>query len=78
MFDELATEKRVRWHDKTNTFIGVCRQHGSKISLRFDSQDDLDELFRALETTELRDAVHYAGEVSVIQSVHLLILLSTI
>ncbi|KAJ7932254.1 hypothetical protein B0H13DRAFT_1593515, partial [Mycena leptocephala] len=24
MFDELATEKRVRWHDKTNTFIGVC------------------------------------------------------
>ncbi|KAJ7877824.1 hypothetical protein B0H13DRAFT_1892981 [Mycena leptocephala] len=62
MFDELATEKRVRWHDKT-TFIGVCRQHGSKILLRLDSQDDLDELFRALETTELRDAVHYAGNV---------------
>ncbi|KAJ7927902.1 hypothetical protein B0H13DRAFT_2552011 [Mycena leptocephala] len=65
MFDELATEKRVRWHDKTNTFIGVCRQHGSKISLQFDSQDDLDELFRALETTESRDAVHYAGEATV-------------
>jgi hypothetical protein len=78
MFDELATEKRVRWHDKTNTFIGVCRQHGSKISLRFDSQDDLDELFRALETTEPRDAVHYAGEVSVIQSVHILISLTII
>ncbi|KAJ7193500.1 hypothetical protein GGX14DRAFT_378862 [Mycena pura] len=66
LFDELATEKRIRWDDKTNSFIGVCRQHASKISLQFNSEHDLEELFRALEKTETHAAeVHYAGEATV-------------
>lgn len=33
MFDEIATEKRIRWDSKTNQFPGVCREHASKVSL---------------------------------------------
>ncbi|KAF7371921.1 hypothetical protein MVEN_00049800 [Mycena venus] len=65
MFDELATEKRIRWDDKTNNFIGVCRQHGRRVSLQFNSENDLTELFRALESTVPEDVVHYAGEATV-------------
>ncbi|KAK7007633.1 hypothetical protein R3P38DRAFT_2553314 [Favolaschia claudopus] len=65
MFDELATEKRIRWDDKTNNFLGVCRQHGSKVSLQFNNERDLEELFRALESKIPEDAVHYAGEATV-------------
>jgi hypothetical protein len=63
MFDELATEKRIRWDDKTNNFLGVCRQHGRRVSLQFNHENDLEELFRHLETDDERQAVHYAGEV---------------
>ena len=28
MFDELATEKRIRWDPKTNCFLGLCRVLG--------------------------------------------------
>ncbi|KAK7001931.1 hypothetical protein R3P38DRAFT_3326830 [Favolaschia claudopus] len=65
MFDELATEKRIRWDDKTNNFLGVCRQHGSKVSLQFNNERDLEELFRALESKNPDDAVHYAAEATV-------------
>jgi len=27
MFDEVATEKRIRWDPKTNFFIGACTRH---------------------------------------------------
>ncbi|KAJ7092187.1 hypothetical protein C8R44DRAFT_554520, partial [Mycena epipterygia] len=66
MFDELATEKRIRWDHKTNNFLGVCRQHASKVSLQFNSDQDLEELFRSLAKTDTRDPeVHYAGEATV-------------
>ncbi|KAJ7648621.1 hypothetical protein DFH06DRAFT_997187 [Mycena polygramma] len=66
MFDEIATEQRIRWDDKTNNFLGVCRAHGSKVSLQFNGEQDADELFRALSKTEGREAeVHYAGEATV-------------
>ncbi|KAJ6591766.1 hypothetical protein DFH09DRAFT_1073628 [Mycena vulgaris] len=62
MYDEIATEKRVRWDPKTNNFLGVCREHGNKVSLQFNGEQDLEELFRAKE----EDKVHFAGEVIVI------------
>ncbi|KAK7016164.1 hypothetical protein R3P38DRAFT_2543037 [Favolaschia claudopus] len=65
MFDELATEKRIRWDDKTNNFLGVCRQHGHRVSLQFNNEDDLEELFRALDSTVPTQAVHHAGEATV-------------
>lgn len=59
MFDEIATEKRLRWDDKTNNFLGVCREHGKLTSLEFQSEDDMEEVFRSLE----KDEVHYSTEV---------------
>lgn len=59
MFDELATEKRIRWDQKTNHFLGVCREHAHKTSLEFVNEGDMEELFRAIDN----DEVHYAKEV---------------
>jgi hypothetical protein len=64
MFDELATEKRIRWDPKTNFFLGVCRQHAHKTSTEFINEGDLEELFRHLNTVD-DDEVHYAAEVRI-------------
>jgi len=37
----LAIEKRPRWDDKSNKFLGVCREHGHATSLEFTNEDDL-------------------------------------
>ena len=63
MFDELATEKRIRWDLKTNYFLGVCRQHAHKTSMEFINEGDLEELFRRLDSSSESEKVHYAGEV---------------
>ena len=60
MFDELATEKRVRWDPKTNYFLGVCRQHTHKTSTEFVNEGDLEELYWNLDD----GVVHYTAEVS--------------
>ncbi|KAJ7799158.1 hypothetical protein B0H14DRAFT_3092842 [Mycena olivaceomarginata] len=60
MFDEIATERRIRWDPRTNNFLGVCREHANKASLQFNSEKDLEELFRAKEEGK----VHIAGEVT--------------
>lgn len=59
MFDELATEKRIRWDPLTNCFLGVCRQHAHYSSTEFINEDDMVELFRAIDDGE----IHHAGEV---------------
>ncbi|KAJ7862813.1 hypothetical protein B0H14DRAFT_3610853 [Mycena olivaceomarginata] len=61
MFDEIATERRIRWDPRTNNFLGVCRQHADKASLQFNGEKDLEELFRAKEEGK----VHFAGEATV-------------
>ncbi|TEB34890.1 hypothetical protein FA13DRAFT_1588332, partial [Coprinellus micaceus] len=61
MFDEIATEKRIRWDPKTNKFLGVCREHGHQISLEFGGEKDMEGLFKALDSGE----VHYAGEATI-------------
>ncbi|KAJ7749861.1 hypothetical protein B0H14DRAFT_3603375 [Mycena olivaceomarginata] len=68
MYDEIATEKRIRWDHKTNKFLGVCREHAHEVDLHFNSENDLEELFRALPkpNTPLKEAkLHYAGEATV-------------
>ena len=62
MFDELATEKRIRWDSKTNFFLGICRQHAHKASTEFVNEEDMEELFRNLDDGVL----HYAAEVRMI------------
>lgn len=62
MFDEIASEKRVRLEPKTSTFLGVCREHGEKkVSLTFNNEDDLIGLFHAVDD----GTVHYASEVRI-------------
>ena len=59
MFDELATEKRIRWDPKTNFFLGVCQQHASRTSMEFVNEGDMEELYQCLDD----EVVHYAAEV---------------
>jgi len=59
MFDELATEKRIRWDPKTNRFLGICREHVYKTSTEFVNEGDMEELFQNLDNGK----IHYAGEV---------------
>ncbi|KAJ7697289.1 hypothetical protein B0H16DRAFT_1840317, partial [Mycena metata] len=70
MFDEIATEKRIRWDPRTNHFLGVCRQHAHRVGLEFNGERDLDALFDALAKKTGIDGkqdslVHNAGEVTV-------------
>uniref|UniRef100_A0A8H7XJQ8 Zinc finger PHD-type domain-containing protein n=1 Tax=Psilocybe cubensis TaxID=181762 RepID=A0A8H7XJQ8_PSICU len=60
-FDEIATEARIRWDEHTNNFLGVCREHGRRTALEFNSQDDVEELFHCLDKGE----IHYAREATV-------------
>ena len=59
MFDEIATEKRIRWDPKTNYFLGLCREHAHNTATEFINEGDLEELFQALDDGQ----VHHAGEV---------------
>jgi hypothetical protein len=59
MFDEIATEKCPRWDDKTNKFLGICREHGSKTSLSFNSKEDVETLVHDLKCGD----VHLSIEV---------------
>lgn len=61
MFDEIATEKRIRWDPKTNYFLGVCREHAHKTSMEFINEGDMEEVFQNLDDGE----IHHAGEVSI-------------
>ncbi|TFY53533.1 hypothetical protein EVG20_g10072 [Dentipellis fragilis] len=61
MFDELATEKRPRWDDKTNKILGICRECGKGRCLDFSSMDDLQLLFEDLE----KGTIHLASEATV-------------
>ncbi|KAF8216255.1 hypothetical protein K438DRAFT_1901897 [Mycena galopus ATCC 62051] len=61
MFDELATERRIRWDPRTNNFLGVCREHANKASLQFNSKKDLEELFRAKEEGK----IYFTGEATI-------------
>lgn len=61
MFDEIAMEKRLRWDEKTNFFLGVCREHGKQTSLEFNGMEDMEELFGCMERKE----IHIAAEVRI-------------
>ena len=68
MFDELAIEKRPRWDDKSNKFLGVYCEHGHATSLEFTNEDDLVMLREELESRkihlshEVRDHVCHAPD----------------
>ncbi|KAL1674095.1 hypothetical protein EV122DRAFT_221397 [Schizophyllum commune] len=61
MVDEVKIEKRPRWDDKTNQFIGVCRECQAKGGIEFSCQADLDTLFDDIDSGK----VHLASEATV-------------
>lgn len=60
MFDEVATERRLRYDDRTNKVVGLGRETAAKTTLEFNSEDNLDTLFADLECGDVR----LASEVS--------------
>ncbi|KAF9020163.1 hypothetical protein BDZ89DRAFT_1204039 [Hymenopellis radicata] len=61
MFDEISVDKRIRWDDLTNYFLGLCREHGDRVSLEFNGVDEMKELFRSLDCGD----VHYSSEATI-------------
>ncbi|KAJ7364483.1 hypothetical protein DFH08DRAFT_950058 [Mycena albidolilacea] len=41
MLDEIVTERRARYDDRTNPVVGVRREHAIKVPLRLDTEGDL-------------------------------------
>ncbi|KAF5339658.1 hypothetical protein D9758_015582 [Tetrapyrgos nigripes] len=54
--DELAVERRMRYSNQLNKFLGACREHGKLVSLDFNSMEELDELYRAIDGGEVHEA----------------------
>lgn len=44
MLDELKVKEHPCWDDKTNKIVGICREHGAKVSLDYLSKDEADLL----------------------------------
>jgi hypothetical protein len=59
MLDEIATEKRPRWDDRTNHILGLCREHASRTTTVFENQQVLDDIMGCVKD----GSVHYASEV---------------
>ncbi|KAF8997362.1 hypothetical protein BDZ89DRAFT_1122423 [Hymenopellis radicata] len=61
MYDELSTEKRIRWDYVKDCFLGPCRDHAGDMSMTFNTVGDLVELFESLDSGQ----IHYASEATV-------------
>ncbi|KAJ7486985.1 hypothetical protein FB451DRAFT_1026796 [Mycena latifolia] len=61
MLDEIATEKRARYDDRTNKVLGICRQHGYRLPLELKTEDDLNTLCEGVREGK----AHLAGEATV-------------
>jgi hypothetical protein len=60
MIDKIALEKHFQYDNKTNSFLGACREHGEKKNLVFETEDDLKMLFEWVDKAE----VHHMTEVT--------------
>ncbi|THU89600.1 hypothetical protein K435DRAFT_865123 [Dendrothele bispora CBS 962.96] len=56
MFDEIAVEQRIQYDNESNHFLGVCREHGGKTAVEFNTMDDLDELYCGIDDGEIHQA----------------------
>ncbi|KAJ7743230.1 hypothetical protein DFH07DRAFT_869911 [Mycena maculata] len=61
MLDEIATERRARYDDRTNMVVGVCRQHGYKLPLELKTEASLNLLCDGVR----KGKAHLAGEATV-------------
>ncbi|KAF4615995.1 hypothetical protein D9613_011212 [Agrocybe pediades] len=60
--DEIKVQERLRWEPRTNSILGVCREHGGQCSLDFRSMHQADTLLDCLRSK----TVHLATEATVI------------
>ncbi|KAF7369372.1 hypothetical protein MVEN_00265800 [Mycena venus] len=61
IIDEMATERRGRYDDRTNKVVGVCRAHEHKVPLEVETEHDLNTLCAELK----KGSAHLAGEATV-------------
>ncbi|KAJ7774636.1 hypothetical protein DFH07DRAFT_732382 [Mycena maculata] len=61
MLDEITTERRARYDDRTNMVVGVCRQHGYKLPLELKTEASLNLLCDGVR----KGKAHLAGEATV-------------
>ncbi|KAF6746501.1 hypothetical protein DFP72DRAFT_823118 [Ephemerocybe angulata] len=61
MFDELACEKRIRWNQRNDDLLGLCREHGPKVALKFTSAAEPEEAYKAVDKGE----IHLASEATI-------------
>ncbi|EIW78681.1 hypothetical protein CONPUDRAFT_60510, partial [Coniophora puteana RWD-64-598 SS2] len=54
MFDEIKTEGRLRWDDRTNKIVGVAREDAAKVSLEFSAMEELDRICDAVIKGDVR------------------------
>jgi hypothetical protein len=59
MIDEVKCELRLRWDASTNRIIGLCREHSNQLSTEFNTLEDLETVYGALQ----RGDVHRVTEV---------------
>ena len=62
MWDEVSTEKRLRWNAADNLLYGLCREHGHRVNLEFNTVEDVAAVCRGIQ----QDVVHMCSEVSVL------------
>ena len=62
MWDEVATEQRIRWNPRDNRLYGFCREHGKKMCIELNTAEDV---FQAKQAVD-QDEVHICCEMSVI------------
>lgn len=62
MWDEVATEPRIRWNPKDNRLYGFCREHGEKLCIELNTAEDVFQAKQAVDGGE----VHLCSEMSVI------------
>ena len=60
MFDEIAIEKRLLWNDKSDSFLGICREHGNsqQCDSRVLTEKELEIVYDALKSRK----IHLASE----------------
>ena len=66
VLDEIAVEKWPQWDDRTNMFLGACREHGHRVPLKFISKKKLNIFCDSLDNGDIHAAceVHFASSKS--------------
>lgn len=62
LIDEVACEQRVRWNADDNKLYGLCREHGCRVGLNFNSVDDVHVVVDAVQ----QSIIHLASEITVV------------